>query len=260
MCWRFILMQVRCLANEFYQYLYDCYFGISLPLKWLNRIYSHWLRAFVDMNVNACAFCWVSFTLVRQCFIDKWKIWLDLFHSQLQYVCVYIFTIWIENPISTYIHIHFVFVCLFVHLLAFIYSMSSVITLQRIFHSREILCEWQKISCALDWEGREGEVTVLYDYFLTRARHETRRDVIFCISFKFKLWKFEWTKWKSAKNSDRKCSIFIVPFAFIIVQAIGIVVFVNGHARPTIKQMITAPLIMRLKESSLSFVRFADPF
>lgn len=148
----------------------------------------------------------------------------------------------------------------FVYLLAFIYSMSSVITLQRIFHSREILCEWQKISCALDWEGREGEVTVLYDYFLTRARHETRRDVIFCISFKFKLWKFEWTKWKSAKNSDRKCSIFILPFAFIIVQAIGIVVFVNGHARPTIKQMITAPLIMRLKESSLSFVRFADPF
>lgn len=175
-------------------------------------------------------------------------------------ICMHLHIYNMNRKSNFHIHSYSLCIRLFVCLLAFIYSMSSVITLQRIFHSREILCEWQKISCALDWEGREGKVTVLYDYFLTRARHETRRDVIFCISFKFKLWKFEWTKWKSAKNSDRKCSIFILPFAFIIVQAIGIVVFVNGHARPTIKQMITAPLIMRLKESSLSFVRFADPF
>lgn len=126
-------------------------------------------------------------------------------------MCVYIILmIWMENPISTYIHIHFVFVCLFAcfHLLNELGHHTSAD-----FHSREILCEWHKISYALVGEMRRQSNGVVW-LFLDRSAK--RRDVIFCISFELKLWKFEWIEWKSAKNSDRKCSIFIQPFALLL--------------------------------------------
>lgn len=162
-------------------------------------------------------------------------------------MCVYLeYESKIQFP-HTFIFTLYLFACL-----AFIYWMSSVITLQRI----SILARFYvngKRSYAL--AGRRGaNVTMLCD--------TTRRDVIFCISFKLKLWKFEWTEWKIRRKIRIENVLFSFYHLYCYSTAIGIVIFVNSHARPTIKQMITAPKIYTLNnaantESSLSFVRFA---
>lgn len=83
--WRFTLMQVRYLAEEFQSISVDCHFGISLLRKWLNKIYSHRHSAFIRSYGD---------------FGNVSSMWLDLFCSIL----------WIENPIS---HIHSYSLCIY---------------------------------------------------------------------------------------------------------------------------------------------------